>query len=468
MIKYNADICNIKNCDNKQDEYFICKKHKKQYVTDSKLISTLERRKRIIEGNSTLKDKLYYALYFLIHYATGIHVKYIEHFPNETIFLYHLSSVYQEKNKKFTTEEFITDFEFEENYEIDSLKVNFSKSDYKVPLREYSDNKIGNNILKFYAIAFLLYTIILIAVNLFSLKSFLNSVFIQLELVFFLSYFIIKRGIIFFNKSKELLKLALDDNLYHSKKDNKDFVIESHNTLNKIKSLDENKFIIYGGLVGVSIFGIVSFVTQNLDQGNSLLSTLINSPLVLASIFMGLILFSYIWNNRFIIPLVRRIRNKKIKFKIYNLSGNLGISILRDFLKTLSNYNLVIILTYVSIEYFFRISKFYLVLSYLLLFLISWNMVSYYFIFKIQAFLKNQFNSEVNKEKIRLEDSKARDRFEKHNFLNELKFELFPIRKTIVRIFNLMYPFIISYIIMKHDHTIMEFAEKVFIFFKEK
>jgi hypothetical protein len=468
LIEYNPNTCNINNCDNPQDEYFICDKHKKQYVNDGKLISTLERQKRIIKGNSTLKDKLYYSIYFLIHYSTGIHVKYIEHFPNETIFLHHLPLVYQKKNKKFTTEEFIKDFEFEENYEIDSLKVNFSKDNYKVPLTEYSENKIKTNILKYYAIAFVAYTIFLIAVNLFSLKSFMNSVFIQLELVFFLSYFIIKRGIIFFNKSKELFKLALGDNLYNSKKDNKDFIIESNYTLNKIKSLDENKFIMYGSLVGLSIFGTVSFISQNLDQDYSLFNTFLNIPLVVTSFFMGLILFSYIWNNRFIIPLVRRVKDKSIKFKIYNLSGDLGISILRDFLKTLSNYNLVIILTYVSIEYFFKISKLHFILSYFLLFLISWNMVSYYFIFKIQDFLKNQFKTEVNKEKDKLEGSKARDRFEKHNFLNALKFEIFPLKRTIIRVFKLIYPFIISYIIMKHDKTIMEFAENVFTYFKEK
>lgn len=462
LIEYKTHICNIKNCEKSQEDFFICKEHLEKYASDPKLNKTLERQKRIITGKSNLKDKFYYKLYYFLHYSTGIHVKYIEHFQNETIFLYNLPLVYKRKNKKFTTEEFISDFDYKENYEIDSLKVKFSKTQYKTPLIEYSENKVKAFLLKYYLIAFISYISILFTINLLSGKSFLNSVFIQLTLVFFLSYFIVKRGVVFFNKSKNLIKLALENNLYKYKKDNKNFILESHTTLRKIKSLEENKYIYYGNLFSFFTFCVGYFIYKNYSNDYSLASSFFNIPLIIASFFMGFILFSFIWNNRFIIPVVRRIRNNTIKFDIYSLKKDYGISILKEFLKTLSNYNLVIILTFLTLEYFFNLGKTHSVISFIILFLIGWNFSSYIFIFKIQSFLKKQFKLEVEKEKNKLEGSNSKDRFEKHKFLNELKFELFPIKRILLRFFNLIYPFIISYIIMKQDKYIIKiFTELV-------
>jgi hypothetical protein len=467
LIEYKENTCNIKNCENSQENYFICKEHLEKYAYNDKLIETLKRQKRIILGNPNRKDKIYYKLYYLLHYSTGIHVKFIEHFPNETIFLFNLPKVYRRKNKKFTTEEFIADFDFSENYEIDSLKVQFSKSKFKEPLIEYSESKLKVFLLKYYLIAFISFSLILLIINQFSFKSLINKIFLQLTLVYFLSYFIVKRGIIFFNKSKDLIKLALENNLYKSKKDNKDFILESHTTLRKVKSMEENKYIYYGNLISLFIFCVGYFSYQNYINNYSIASTLINIPLIICVFFMSIILFSFIWNNRFIIPLVRRIRNKNIKFNIYSYKKDLGISILKDFLKTLSNYNLVIILTFFTLQYFFRLLEIYPIISFVILLLIGWNISSYIFIFKIRSFLKKQFRNEIKLEREKLEKSNTNAvGFEKYKFLDELKFELFPIKKILLRIFNLTYPFVISYFIMKHDEYIFKIINELMEYIK--
>jgi hypothetical protein len=467
LIEYKSNTCNIKDCQNPIKDYFLCTEHLEKYVYDEKLIKILQRLTRIINKEATIKDKIHYKLYYFLHYSTGIHVKYIEHFPNETIFLYHLSSIYKEENKKFTTEEFISDFDYKENYEIDSLKVKFSKDKFKEPLVEYSEIKIKSSLLKFYGLLFIGYLLFLFIVNFFSFQSYLNSTFNELTLVFFLSYFIVKRGVLFFNNSKDLIKLAIDNKLYESKLDNNKFIINSHTTLRQIKSLEENKYGYYGLLISSFFISCGYFIYESYNKGYPIGSILLNIPIILTGSFMSVILFSFIWNNRFIIPLVRRIKNHNIKFRIYDLEKKLGISILKDFLKSLSSYNLVIILTFFCLQYFLDGVKSNSIIIYIVLFLIGWNFSSYIFIFRIKSFLKKQFKKEIKKEKKTLEKSNSNERFEKYSFINELKFELFPFKRVLIQSFKLFYPFAISYIISKHDIYIFELINKIIEFIKE-
>lgn len=110
LVIYNKEKCNLSSCSNKQTENLMCGYHNHIYLENKQLKEKINRLERIVNGTSGFKDKFIYYRNFLIHYTTGIHVPYIEHYPLETIFLHHLPEVYknEESNLNFTVEQFVS------------------------------------------------------------------------------------------------------------------------------------------------------------------------------------------------------------------------------------------------------------------------------------------------------------------------------------------------------------------------
>jgi len=144
MVKYDSETCNIKNCKNKQKDLFLCKYHYNIYVLDNEILNKLARLKRIVDKRATFKDKLTYYIYYFFHYLTGIHVAYIEHFLLETIFEHYKKKLYKENNYPFTIEQFVSNFDYQENRYLDDIKVHFETKSFYEPIKLFVDNKDEN------------------------------------------------------------------------------------------------------------------------------------------------------------------------------------------------------------------------------------------------------------------------------------------------------------------------------------
>lgn len=94
-FNYNSEQCNIPRCDEAQFELLLCESHFNRYITDettAKIQSLVWRRAKGLWGT---KDKLKFTLFWLVHHLTNKRVPLSEHFPCESLFLYHLYSLRQ-------------------------------------------------------------------------------------------------------------------------------------------------------------------------------------------------------------------------------------------------------------------------------------------------------------------------------------------------------------------------------------
>jgi len=137
LFKYSQKTCNIKDCKKEHYELFLCKNHYDQYISNPKIHSIQSKVYKYNVLKLNLKDKLIYFLNFFIHYTTTIHFYYIEHFPLESLFLFHRKKILNEETKNFTKEQFIKDFDFDENKELQYIKTHFKIDDADKPLQDF-------------------------------------------------------------------------------------------------------------------------------------------------------------------------------------------------------------------------------------------------------------------------------------------------------------------------------------------
>jgi len=146
-MRYDLASCNIKSCRNPTFNLFLCKKHYTRYIIDPKILSIQSRVYRRALGKGSVWDHTIWFGHLLLHHLLSFRVYYFEHFPLETVFLYHRRRFSDRANNKQPSSEsdrlarqltqFYADFGIPENQseqEIRDIVIriegDFKKTDY--------------------------------------------------------------------------------------------------------------------------------------------------------------------------------------------------------------------------------------------------------------------------------------------------------------------------------------------------
>jgi len=189
MEKYSTEICNVKNCNNKFHKILLCKKHYDRYIIDEKI--------NLIQTNvfnysiekKTFSDYLKLFFYSLFHHTFNIHVYYIEHFPLESIFLYHYRKINIKNNEYYELNQFIEDFDYEQNYKVRNLKSLFKTKDSNKRLLEFANSKIKGWNTFMFIVFFIVFFISLFSIKFFTkIEIHYYNIFEKFALSFLILY----------------------------------------------------------------------------------------------------------------------------------------------------------------------------------------------------------------------------------------------------------------------------------------
>lgn len=460
---YKRDICNIKGCTNKYHDLLLCKNHFDTYVSDDKIRRIQENLSVLSLGKSNFKLKVKYLLNLIIHYVLLVRVYYIEHYPLETLFLYHFRK--KDSDGKYRNKSFyinlISDFDYKENYFIDSLKEKYTPNNANSRIKLFSERKRESTSSVLYiSLLMVFYMIYFIAIIL-DMKILFLDMFQKISLVGLLSIPTMYFGTKYLLSSKTILAHVQENKLYKSKDDNKKFLDKSRSITNKLQRTSETKYFLIGAIFS-SLF--ISFFSQASSFNQYSFSELaVTFIMILIVVTLLIILFNLLWINLYTLRLSRSFENKPIRFDIYDLDKNLGISYLKVYFKNLLLYDLFIIITFLIISkldiYGSNTNR--LVFLIVIAYLISWNISSIYFLVKNIIILKKQYDNTISLEKEILQQSKASARFTKHEFLEKLNLNIF-FKWELFKGFLLgATPFILRFLIENNKDTLIFYGGKL-------
>lgn len=456
MQKYSTEICNVKNCSNKFHKILLCKKHYDRYIIDEKINLIQTNVFNYSIGKKTFSDYLKLFFYFLFHHTFNIRVYYIEHFPLESIFLYHYRKKNIKNNEHYNIIEFIEDFDYEQNYKIRNLKSLFKTKDSNKRLLEFAKSKMEDWNTLMFIVFFIVFIISLFSIKLFTkIEIHYYDIFAKFALSFLMSIPIVYLGVKFINSSKVIINIAGNDKLYESKSDNQKFLEDSQSIINRIDRNIENKFSFFGYLFAMFTF-ILNVIIKDLS-GVGYLAISISLYLSFLVFIQLAILFSVLWQNLFIVPIIRRFHNSLFKMDIYSLDKDIGIKDLKQFIRNLLLYNIIVLITYFSISREFVNN--YTVIFFVISYLIGWNISSFIFIYKIYNNLQKQFKEKITDEKAALNINKSLGKFEKYRFLEDLNLDLFIRWKSITKPIFLLIPLALKTLFEKYGPNIIEFIK---------
>lgn len=464
LVTYNKEKCNLSSCSNDQAENFMCGYHNLIYLEDKQLKEKIYRLERIVKGNSGFKDKIIYIRNFLIHYTTGIHVPYIEHFPLETIFLYHFREVYKnaDSNLNFTVEEFVSNFDFKENVYLDDIKVQKDTSSFYYPFMEFTSKKISQKNTTFFVVVWVLFLAAHITLKTLNFNIPYENIWQSFLVVLLACSTVLFSGINFMNRTKVLIHEAVSGELLRSMGDNKNFLKQTHYSIEKLKTMKENLWGIYGSLTAFS--SVLIYFGYSELESITRESSIIYFAYSTVSAILTFMLIKIIWNNRYIIRLIRRIPDNTWRINLYEKEGNAGISSVIIYLQSLFTYNLFVIISLNLSFYNIKAIGIEVPLVFIILisFFFAWNYSSNFLIYRKYGSIKNEFQFEKNNELTRLKKLTSASSITKYNFVNQLKMNFFPfdkILKNIIIVVLYLLPIVASYLISKDDNEI----EQVFI-----
>lgn len=440
MYKYSNEKCNINGCQNPHHSLFLCKQHYDEYITDAKILKIQSLIFRLENGTVTFLEGLKVFIYTIIHLLTTIHVYYYEHFPLESLFIYNFNRWKKLSNDKIN--KLINDFNFKENHSLIYLKNIVDHVDANKEVVEFTTkslNKIKN--ISIYLCSLAIYASILIfykPIN--QIPNF--EIYKMFLLVFILGTTIILSGINFYNSSIQLLQEGLNDNLYNSKRDNLKFIKDSRLIIDKIKGNDEMRYVQMGNIFGsltIALF-ILNFKYIIHLSINELIIII---PFLISTAIMIVVFAQLFFKNNYLLTIYKKIMISDFKINLYSLNRDAGLSIIKAFIRNLFIYSffLIFLFEYILVKYK-NVDTFLIVI---LLIFLSKNFISFLYVYKISNQLKKQFKISKQEELVKLNKSKSKDRFEKHEFVKNLNLNLFFDWKPFLKIVGFSLPFLIDY-----------------------
>lgn len=459
MEKYSNKICNIKNCKNKHYKIFLCKQHLKKYVINNKIRCILERQYRLKFGSGNYKDWGVFLLNNLFHHTVNISFYYVEHFPLESLFHFHIKNVDVKNNKFYTSEEFIKDFDYKSNYRIGYLKTHLKTKDSQDVILKFVEERLPN-IPALFSFLFLIFAILFLSTQLFFDETIpAKDIFFKILLIGFALIPAIYFGKKYLDNCKQILKDALENNLYATISDNNRFLENCESIFNRKEIYIENKMTCIGAIIASMIFFLTS-LKEYLENHSWYMSAFMYF-LAILSFYMLRWVFEILWLNYFFMPLTRRFHDAPFKLNLYSLDKSSGLNSLKNLLRNLLIYDIFILSTLFTVANFIQSTQ--PIFVSILILLTAWNTTSLtVFIPKLSVVLHNQFTQVINDEKIRLSTSINNDRFAKYEFLEKLKLNIFFNFDVFKKLSLGIITFIISFVINYYDKEIMFFLKEYF------
>ena len=452
-MKYRIDKCNIKFCDDDQHGLLLCKKHFDRYIIDDEIYSQQLNVMKYSFVTITAIPMLKLFWYNAVHYSLNSRVRYVEHFPLETLYLYHHYKVNFEDNEHYKKEQIIEDFDFEENIKIGHVKSALNVGNTQNKIEQFSERKYGWTLAYVYSIAFVLYAIVFFSDIFLNINLPHYLIFKRLFLCAFLLFPAIILGIKFIDTSKVILTEALSGTLYKFQPDNIKFVKASESIFNRIHRNEEKKYSLFGNLMYFIIFLIILTIKDISSHSWKIITSEI--LLILTGAIMAFALFQLLWINLYLVPITRRFHKAIFNWKLYKLDGSLGIDPIRNLFRYLILYDVFIIATYLVIFFWLRDDKFNLIAFVICSYIIGWNFSSIHFLIKLYNILFAQYLSKIKHEKEKLENSLLTERFDKYKFIESLKLDLVFRNKLLINFLIFATPFVISYLIDNYETEII-------------
>lgn len=452
MEEYTAEKCNIRNCERHHYKTFLCDYHYSKYITNSEIQSYLERLERLINGNSSWKDKCIFWRNGIVHYTTYLSTYYIEHFKLETLFTYHYKNTDLNNNPPFDPEEFIHDFDYEENDRMGFVRTSVNARDSQDRILKFVEESIlPNNIGQIYIFLYLLFLLLYIVSWHLNIKS--HQAFFIVLVALSLGYPILITGKGYINGCREILKQAIENNLYKKIEENNKFILSCESIFNR-RQLYRELIPGYGGymlaLISISLYSLRSKII-----GQPWYEWVLIFFMIVTALYAFRWLLKVLWVNYFFMPLSRRFQNEELNFQLYNLNQSFGMEVFKTYIRRLFLYDLIVIFSLYTLLPFVRDQGGIVALFGILFFITGWNFSSLFiFIPKLIKLIRHQFKNAVKDEKNRLSNSNEIDRFNKYEFLEKLKPKILFDFKIIKTFLLACVPFIIGYILDHIDREI--------------
>lgn len=457
MISYSLEKCNIKGCDSNQYDLLLCKKHYTKYIFDVKSTKIQSLVHRIATRKLKLIDKLKIILNTILHYIFITRVYYVEHFPLESIFLYNFWKNKKNSNSDKEKSDFIDDFDYENNYYAGHIKSSICNQKYNQDLIE--DSKDDGIKLTFYVY---LTVLILLILTYFYINLFSNIYipeyghYLEIISILFLLTPIIFLGGKYILAIKEVIKLAYKNNLYQSETDNLKFLENCRSIIYRIKRNNERKLTFFGGSIALATiyffheYPIVEYCGLNVK----IFFTITN---ILIFILFAIIL-NISWNNFYLIHFIRRFENSTFKIDLYDLDRNLGLKEIKSLFRFILVFNLVLLISFYSLITDSILDN-PLILFCLCFFFIGGNISSLIFLPRLYYWLRNQFNELVKIEKENIEKLPFVEKYQKFEFLKDLKLNLLYDWNFKLKQLLFLVPLFIKIIIEKYQDPMLNWIK---------
>jgi len=456
---YDLNKCNIKDCNQKHYKYLLCKKHFTKYIfnAEAELIQSLIYRRATNSLNKI--DILKIFINNIIHHIFLIRVYYVEHHPLESLFL-----INYRKNKELiksdnTTKRFISDFDYDDNVYIPNLKSSYNTDDSNKYIEKFIDNKSEKKLISYYIFFFVVFSSIYFIINYLTKIKIENSEnYLIIVTGFFLGIPLIYSGYNYILKMKDVLSMAMNNNLYLNEEDNELFLKKNQSLINRLNRNYEKKAYLDGVFLWGGIFCIKSHISGINDLSTESFIVLLFLDIII--LLLAILFFKLSWRMFFLIHFVNRFIKQNFKFDLYDNDKSLGLTHIKSFFRSILIYNIILILSFYSFVaplFHDQILTFY-VLNF---FFLGGNISSLYFLTRLYIWISKQFN-ELKKQQ--LEEIKTLpflERQEKFKFLNDLNLNLVHNWNFKMKNIYFLIPLIIKEIIERNSEFLLNFFKSI-------
>jgi hypothetical protein len=447
--------CKIKSCNNNHFDLLLCSYHYKCYAVDDNIKNKLSRIQRIIEKKANTKDKLIHRTYIIFYLITGINVPYVERFPLETVYIYFRNKIYTDKNLNFSINQFISNFDYEKNRELNLIKNDFLKIEKNLTdVKYFGSSKVARKNTIDYLQFLLMYLTIYFTCQIKDTKLENQIYFDNFSIFLVLSIAIIHSGIIFHNSTIDFVNKAISKKMFYDDSENKIFL----KTVNKSLAIQKKMSKLLNTSLIIITFYNIRFCYRLIANNDFKFNSSIIAGLFLYAIswYLSLKIWRLLWVNSYTLSIVKILKSfKNYKFELYTLNRSLGIHYIKSFVRSVLVYNLIVIFAFFVL--FERLNIYND--KYWVIFLILLSFLGIYInasldIFRLTRNLKKQFRKLKEKELFNLSKSNSVSRITKYEFIEKLKLVFFYKKDSIKKFILYLIPFIIS-------HLISEFKDEI-------
>lgn len=435
-MKYSLDNCNIVNCNKKAYKLFLCQEHYDQYIIDEKIARIQSMLYAEQRRTLTLRDKIDLYTSRVFHGVFFLRTYFIEHFPLESLFLYHYNyqtkRLFREKDRKDARDKLFKltqDFAYNNHPYILKIKYMLTVVDKKLStnnLEEITLSDLIKGLIAFTPSSFLFRTFILLlailAVGVLSnarqviIQIFFNLNFYYVTLgLFVLSgavYYILK----FIYSIDPLINQAFSKTLFEKQEDNVHFLSQFQYAKSAltgtIEFLKTYRFwVVLSWLY--SSFKIIS--KSHLNYIEIIVSLIIN--LLLINLLFRLFSVYPVYSR--ISPQIWRMPKKHFFIDIYNLDrrSNVGALIDTNNYYIMSNLYIIIFIWFL-IAALHLYSIVYIIFALLITLLRLISLEHSYSLYKnIKCEIRDSINNEANN----LDKLSFAEKQEKYEFISRLK-----------------------------------------------